>query len=177
MLAPMKYRPSAKAIAAAATTSPTRRGVQKECTRAILCPSEPCSEEMLGVRLLGVPQLLRRTDLDDAAVVQHRYHVADVERAADVVADHHARDAELLARSDDHLVDALGGERVEAGGRLVVEDDLRLPDDGAGQAHPLAHAAGELGREFLLHAEELDDGQLLLHLLADLILGELGVLP
>src|SRR5712672_2794960 len=121
MFAPMKYRPSAKAMAAAATTSPTRRGVQKECTRAILCPSEPRSEEMLGVRLLRVPQLVRRTDLDDAAIVQHRDHVADVEGAADVVADHHARHAQLLARSDDHVVDAFGGEGIEAGGRLVVE--------------------------------------------------------
>src|SRR5256885_11244432 len=107
MLAPMKYRPSAKAAAAAATTRPTRRGVQKECTRAILCPSEPCSEEMLGVRLVAVPQLLRRTHLDDAPVVEHCHHVADVERAADVVADDHARDSQLLARSDDHVVDAL----------------------------------------------------------------------
>src|SRR5438874_6051656 len=118
----------AKAPTAMKTTSPTRRGVQKECTRAILCPSEPRSEEMLGVRLLGESQLLRRAYLDDASVVQHRHHVADVERAADVVADHHARHSELLAGPDDHVVNALRRERVEAGGRLVVEDDLGVAD-------------------------------------------------
>ena len=38
---------------------------------------------------------------------------------------------------------------IEAGGRLVEEDDLRLGGDGAGERHALLHAAGELGRKEL----------------------------
>ena len=47
---------------------------------------------------------------------------------------------------DDQVVDDVGHDRVEAGGRLVEEDDLGLGGDGAGQRHALLHAAGELGR-------------------------------
>src|SRR2546430_3713104 len=112
----MKYSPRPNATAAAATTRPTRRGVQKDCTEAILCPPEPGGEEMPGVRLLAVAHFLRRSFLDDAAVVQHRDVIGDVEGGPDVVADDHARHAQLRSRADDHLVHALGGERVEAGG-------------------------------------------------------------
>src|SRR3546814_14343648 len=38
---------------------------------------------------------------------------------------------------------------VEARGRLVEEDDLRLRRDGARQTDALAHAAGKLGRREL----------------------------
>ena len=47
---------------------------------------------------------------------------------------------------DDQIVDDVGHDRVEAGRRLVEEDDLGLGGDGAGEADALLHAAGQLGR-------------------------------
>ncbi len=36
--------------------------------------------------------------------------------------------------------------RVQPGSGFIVKDDLRVDGDRAGQPHPLAHAARELGR-------------------------------
>ena len=55
-------------------------------------------------------------------------------------------DAEILHRGDDQIVDDVGHDRIEAGGRLVEEDDLRIGGDGARQADALLHAAGKFGR-------------------------------
>ena len=62
---------------------------------------------------------------------------------------------------DDQVVDHVGHDRVEAGGRLVEEDDLRLAGDGAGQRHALLHAAGEFGGKQLADlGPEADGAQL-----------------
>ena len=53
-----------------------------------------------------------------------------------------------------------GVDGVEAGDRLVVEQDLGPAHDGAGQAHALAHAARELGGELLQ-----DEGGVEVHVL------------
>ena len=53
-----------------------------------------------------------------------------------------------------------GVDGVEPGDRLVVEQDLGAADDGAGQAHALAHPARELGREL-----PQDDGGVEVHVL------------
>ena len=47
---------------------------------------------------------------------------------------------------DDQIVDDVGHDRIEAGGRLVEEDDLGLGGDGARQADALLHAARQFGR-------------------------------
>ena len=52
----------------------------------------------------------------------------------------------LLARPQDQLVDHVAHDRVQPGGRLVVEHQLGVQGQGPGQAHALAHAAGQLGR-------------------------------
>ena len=50
--------------------------------------------------------------------------------------------------SQDQLVEGGGADRVEPGGRLVEEQQLRIERQRAGDAGALAHAAGQLGREF-----------------------------
>ena len=86
--------------------------------------------------------------------------------AGHVVGDRERGGAEALDAVDDQIVDDVGHDRVEAGGRLVEEDDLGIGGDGAGEAHPLLHAARQLGRIELadLGAEpdlaELGDGDL-----------------
>ena len=45
----------------------------------------------------------------------------------------------------DQVVDYVGHDRVQAGGRFVEENDFRVGGDGARQRHALQHAAGKLG--------------------------------
>ena len=60
---------------------------------------------------------------------------------------------------------------VEIGQRLVHQEDLRLPDDGPGQGHPLALAARELGRLAVQQGVEPERGRGLLHLGRALVFG------
>ena len=62
-----------------------------------------------------------------------------------VVGDHHDRGAgrmQLLEQRED----GLPGGLVEVAGGLVGQDDRRLPDQGAGDRHPLPLADRDLGR-------------------------------
>ena len=58
----------------------------------------------------------------------------------------------LLAGADDQLVDDVAHDRVEAGGRLVVEQHFGVHGQRPGQADALPHAAGKLGRRLAEHA-------------------------
>ena len=69
-----------------------------------------------------------------------------------------------------------GADRVEAGVRLVDEQDLGVEHQGPGQAGALAHAAGDLTGQLVLGADEADEVHLLHDDVADLGLGLLGVL-
>ena len=55
--------------------------------------------------------------------------------------------AEALLQVADQLVEVGGADRVEAGGRLVEEQDLGVERQRARQAGALAHAAGQLARD------------------------------
>ena len=69
----------------------------------------------LGVR--GA-DLIGRTTLDDDAAVEHRDPIGDAKRGRHVVAEDHARHLRLLRDVADHIVDVLGGDRLE---RLTLE--------------------------------------------------------
>ena len=70
-------------------------------------------------------------------------------------------------------VEVAGGDRIEAGGRLVEEDDLRIERQRAGERHALGHAAGKLGGKLVGVARreadhlELGDGDLVHQPLGD----------
>ena len=75
--------------------------------------------------------------------------------------------AQFLHAFDDKLVDDVGHDGIEAGGRLVEEDDLRFGGDGAGQRHALLHAAGQFcRRKFGDIGAKADLGELLHRLVA-----------
>ena len=78
--------------------------------------------------------------------MQHRHLVGDRAHRGHVVGDGDRGGAHLGDELADQVVDDPGHDRVEAGGRLVEEDDGRVGGDGAGEADALLHAAGELGR-------------------------------
>ena len=88
----------------------------------------------------------RRAFPDDAALVDHRDAVADAARAGHVVGDRHRRAAQPLHAIDDQPVDHRAHDRVQPGGRLVEEHDVRLRRHRARQRHALLHAARKLGR-------------------------------
>ena len=92
--------------------------------------------------------------------MQHGDAVGDLARARHVVGNRQRRRAELPHAFDDQVVDDIGHDRVEAGRRLVEEDDVGPGRDGARQRHALLHAAGKLCRHQLADlGPEADLGQ------------------
>ncbi len=81
--------------------------------------------------------------------MQQGHTVAHVERAPHVVGDHQPGDAEV-ASAHDELVHQRGGDGVQPGRRLVVQNVARLEGDRPRDADPLPHSAGELGRSLSL---------------------------
>ena len=78
---------------------------------------------------------------------------------------------------DEQLVDLRGGDRIEAGARLVDEQDRRIERHRARQAGALLHAARQIAGHLVEVLLEADGGELLLRLLADLAVRPVGVAP
>ena len=55
-------------------------------------------------------------------------------------------------QSRDQTVELARPNRIEAGGRLVQEHNLRIERQRARQRHPLGHAAGQFRGEFVANA-------------------------
>ena len=123
-----------------------------------------------------VVQLARRAARHDLAVRQDVAHVGDLRNLAHVVRDHDAADAERVVQRADQAHHHAHRDRVEAGERLVVEQDLRIHDDGAGQRHAPGHAARQLLRLQMGRAAQPDRMQLREHEVADDALRQPGVL-
>ena len=96
------------------------------------------------VRLLV--QLARRRHLDDAAEVHDRDPVRDVPDDREVVRDEQVREVELVLQRLEQVDDLRLDRDVERGDRLVRDDEVRVDGERAGDADPLALAAGELVR-------------------------------
>ena len=106
-------------------------------------PSSPLEYGWSGSREQRSGRLL----LDDAAGIHHQDAVGEVEDRADVVADEEHREALLRLEPAHVLEDRVLHDDVEAGGRLVEEDELRVEGQGQREVDALLHAAGELVRE------------------------------
>jgi hypothetical protein len=83
------------------------------------------------------------------------------------VRDHDHGQAEAALQAADQPVECRGADRVEAGGRLVEKQALRVKGERAGKTGALAHAAREFGRKLVAGVVrqadqgELERGQLL----------------
>src|SRR6266446_5506366 len=106
---------------------------------------------MAGVRELG-----RCDALGDAPLGKHRDAVGDGAGEGQVVGDDDLRGAASAADTGDQLPDLLGEDRIQIRRRLVIEDQLGIDGEGAGDGDPLAHAAGELARKLGFRSGELD---------------------
>ena len=102
--------------------------------------------------------------------------IGDLEPGLRVVADHHRGRPVPPLDLPYQLVQQLRPDRVQAGVRLVEEQDLRLEHQRPGEAGPFAHPGRELVRHLLLGPGEADLGQPVHHDLPDLALGLPGVL-
>ncbi|SCF62815.1 hypothetical protein GA0115280_10416 [Streptomyces sp. Cmuel-A718b] len=102
--------------------------------------------------------------LDDPAALHERSGVADGLDDVHLVGDEQDGEAELLVEVAQQLEDGAGGLGVERGGRLVGEQHLGVAREGAGYAHALLLAAGELSGVGLRLVGQADQVQQLLGL-------------
>ena len=102
-------------------------------------------EGFLQRRLAGLVQhFLQRAAGDDLAVV-HGHQPIEALRFVHVGGgDHHAHLRATRADSVDQIPELAARQRVDAGGRLVEDQQVRIVDQRAAEAELLLHAAGEL---------------------------------
>src|SRR4028119_422419 len=95
-----------------------------------------------------------------AAVVDDRHPVGQLEKLVQVLADHHDG-AALAGKIDQGLADQARRARIDAPGGLIHDDEPGPPDDLASDDELLEVAAGELARGRVAlrraHVEALDD--------------------
>ena len=84
--------------------------------------------------------------LDHAALLHHHHAVAIGGGQAEIMRDQDRRHAALLGELDDQVHDGLLRGDVEAGGRLVRDQELRIAGERQRDHDALAHAAGQLER-------------------------------
>ena len=101
----------------------------------------------------GVPSWTMPAVVEDGDAVGHR------QRLALVVGDEDEGDAERPLQALQFLLHLLAQLQVERAERFVEQQHLRLVDEGAGERHALALAAGELARPALAVARQLDQGE------------------
>src|SRR5919197_1377334 len=124
-------------------TPPQKRGATTRATgsTAIISIAESCSVAFMR----PISAVMAGPALGDDAAGGHEIDVIDhAERLLHVVRDDDRSGAERIVELADQAHDDAEGDRVEAGERLVVENQLRVERDRAGERHAARHAAGEL---------------------------------
>ena len=84
----------------------------------------------------------------------HRHARAEVGDVLDDVG--REDDDDVLADLGEQVEEAVALLGIEAGGRLVDDDQLGIADQRLGDAEALAHAAGEAGQRLLAHVPQID---------------------
>src|SRR5262245_40689375 len=141
-------------------------------------------EELANIRVARIAHLLIAPVKYDVSILQHdEFGIDQAHRVAfvleaqvtvivahDVLAgqdldvlqtvrDEDRGDLFQVAQFQGELADRACGDRVEAGGRLVVEDDLRASDQRPGDAHAPAHAPRKLVRHLIRRVLQIDEPQ------------------
>ena len=104
-----------------------------------------------------VAELVRRADRAQRRV-QDRHAVAQALRLLEPVRRQEDRRA-ALAEVVDETVDVPSGDRVETGGRLVEEEQLRGAEERAGQGDPLAEALRQRPARVVGPIGQVDGGE------------------
>ena len=95
-----------------------------------------------------MPQFFRRSLKVNLSFVQIGNAISDVKRVFHVMGHDDAGHAETLLQSADQTIDGIGNDRIESGGRLVIENTRWLTNDGAREANALFHSAAQIDRHF-----------------------------
>ena len=99
-------------------------------------------------------------ELDHASGIHHGHAAGNLGNHGKIVRDEEHGQAELGAQFGEQVKDlGLDGD-VERGGGLVGDEQLRAVDDGHGDHHALAHAAGKLVRIVAGAAVGFGDGDI-----------------
>ena len=117
-------------------------------------------ERFLERRLAGlVEHFLQRAVGNDLAVV-HRHQPIEALRFVHIGRrDHHAHLRPAGADCVDQIPELAARQRVDAGRRLVENEQIRIVDQRAAQAELLLHAAGQLAGRAVLERIERGGGQ------------------
>ena len=94
----------------------------------------------------------------DPPVLQERDPVRDVAGEVDIVGHDQRGDGSFPLEAADHGLHDRGARRIQARGRLVVQEVAGLQDHGAGHGHLSLHPPRELLRHCVLvlaHADEV----------------------
>ena len=121
-----------------------------------------------------VVELAWAAGLLEAPVVDHGDLVGDLHRLVLVVSHEDRRHVHHVVEPAEPFAQLRADTGVECAERLVEEEHLRLGRERAGQAHPLALAAGELGGIAMPEVLELDEVQELVDAFGDLRLRPLA---
>src|SRR5208337_1658445 len=103
------------------------------------------NERLVEIGLAGLGEdLLQRSGGDDLAVVHRHQPVESLGFVHVGGGDHHAHLRAARADGIDEVPELAARQRVDAGGRLIEDEKVRVVDQRAAQAQLLLHAAGEL---------------------------------
>src|SRR5262249_24133000 len=128
--------------------------------RCMLAAELGGAQELPRQRVGARRQLRRRRALDDPTAVEDGDAIGDGAGEPEGVGDGDLRAPARRPDTSDQLAGLLGEGGIEVRGGLVVEDQLGVDGEGAGDGGALAHAARDLRRELALDVAEL-------HLLED----------
>src|SRR5262245_60772557 len=119
---------------------------------------------------LGLPLLLRRRrhDLHLAVRVAPRHVLRHEERVTQLMRDDDRAHVLEVAQLDHFLVDRGRGDRIETGGRFVIQHDARPEADGTGDRDAAALAPGERGGHLVDVLGEPDEAEHFFDALVDL---------
>ena len=108
--------------------------------------------------------------------MDQRHAVGKGARAANIVRHHYGLHIPLLLQVDDQLPNLGSGDGIQAGGRLVEQNDLGIERQGPREADALLHAARNLGGQFVeILVLNTDAFQQLAGAFAPLVPGAAGV--
>src|SRR3989338_3554304 len=127
------------------TKMPTLTGAESRA--GIFNLSHLTSDKTLDDRVRATLHLGLGANKLDLTTVQQGESIADEEGGIDVVRHDDGGHLEFFLQGTDQFVDPVRIGRIEAGGRLVVEEHLRVRGDCPRQGDPLFHPARKVDRK------------------------------
>ncbi len=93
-----------------------------------------------------VKENLRLTVVEARQRIKHHHPVGHLAHGLHIVRDDDAGDRPQPACLQDQIIDYIRHDRIETGGRFVIEHHFRLERERSRQSHPLFHPARQFRR-------------------------------